>query len=266
MNQTTCLNCENEVNDNFCPKCGQKTDTHRITFKNFIFHDVLHGTFHIEKGILFTAKQALVRPGKASLDYIAGKRKPYYNVFLLILLSLSLLLFLKHFYNEILVSQGRGPIVDTEVLNDASKQFADFFNKQKKLITFIFVPLAAINTYILFNKKKLNLSEHSIIAGMLLLGNLLISIFYNILLYINLPIQFDSSAVEAFSLITSIITIIYIIYGYYNAFGSMYSVFGFTYRILLFFLLFLFQLIFLLIIAVGFVTNWIFGEVTFTPF
>src|SRR5690606_21269807 len=82
MRSTNCLNCGKQLTDKFCSGCGQKSDTHRISFKHFIAHDVLHGTFHIEKGILFTAKEALVRPGKAALDYIAGKRIKYYNVFL----------------------------------------------------------------------------------------------------------------------------------------------------------------------------------------
>jgi hypothetical protein len=103
MENKNCLNCGNELNDRYCSHCGQKSDTHRISFKNFIFHDLLHGTFHIEKGIIFTAKQALLRPGKAALDYISGKRKPYYNVFLLVILTIGLLIFLRHFYNEIII-------------------------------------------------------------------------------------------------------------------------------------------------------------------
>ena len=56
---THCLNCANELSGKYCSECGQKADTHRITFRNFVSHDLLHGTFHIEKGILFTAKEAL---------------------------------------------------------------------------------------------------------------------------------------------------------------------------------------------------------------
>lgn len=73
MTKKYCLNCDKVLTDQFCSGCGQKADTHRISFKNFISHDVLHGTFHLEKGMLFTAKQALVRPGQAALDYISGK-------------------------------------------------------------------------------------------------------------------------------------------------------------------------------------------------
>ncbi len=99
MISRNCLNCENELVGNYCYGCGQKADTHRITFRHFIFHDLLHGTFHFEKGMLFTGKQALLRPGRAALDYISGKRIRFYNVFYLILITIGLIIFLHHFYD-----------------------------------------------------------------------------------------------------------------------------------------------------------------------
>ena len=75
MDQNYCLNCADQISKNFCANCGQKTDTHRIKIKHFLFHDLLHGVWHLEKGILFTIKEAFVRPGQAALDYIGGKRK-----------------------------------------------------------------------------------------------------------------------------------------------------------------------------------------------
>lgn len=38
---TKCLNCNNEIIGKFCHHCGQKTDTHRITAKHFVIHDLL---------------------------------------------------------------------------------------------------------------------------------------------------------------------------------------------------------------------------------
>ncbi len=92
MNPSTFLNCGKKLTDTYCAGCGQKADTHRISFRHFISHDLLHGTFHLEKGIFFTAKEALIRSGKAALDYISGKRIRYYNVFLLVLMTIGLLL------------------------------------------------------------------------------------------------------------------------------------------------------------------------------
>lgn len=266
MTNKNCLNCGKELTGNYCSGCGQKADTHRISFKNFIFHDVLHGTFHIEKGMLFTAKQALLRPGKASLDYISGKRKPYYNVFLLILITIGLLLFFRHFYDELVISQGRGFSENSTPLNEASKRIDDIFSQKSKIIIFLFVPLAALNSFILFRRKKLNLSEHAIIAGMVLLGILLLSILGNLLFYFDLVMPFSDTMANGISLFITILTFLYIAYGYLNAFGKDYSKPGITYRIALFFLLLFTEIVLLFLILFGFVSDWKFGKFVISPF
>ncbi len=198
MTTTHCLNCDKQLVDTFCSGCGQKADTHRITFKNFIAHDVLHGLFHIEKGILFTSKEALLRPGKAALDYISGKRKRYYNVFYLILITFGLILFFRHFYQELSVDLG-AESVPKKYINEASKTYAELFSQKSKIIIFLFVPLFALNSFIFFRRKKLNLTEHSIIAGMVLLGVLLISLFGNLFFYIDLLFEFNDTFANVIS-------------------------------------------------------------------
>jgi hypothetical protein len=266
MTTNNCLNCGKELTDKFCSGCGQKADTHRISFKNFIFHDLLHGTFHIEKGMLFTAKQSLIRPGKASLDYIAGKRKQYYNVFLLILITTGLMLFFRHFYEELLIGQGRKWVQDPPKLNDASKTIDELFSQKSKLIIFLFVPLAAINSFILFKRRKLNLSEHSIIAGMILLGILLLSTLGNVLFYFDLISEFNDIVSNTISLSIITLIILYIGYAYFNAFGDDYSKLGIVFRVVLFFALICLEMLILLYILIGFVTHWKFGAITITPF
>ena len=266
MTNHTCLNCEKELTDKFCSGCGQKADTHRITFKNFILHDLLHGTFHIEKGILFTAKQALIRPGKAALEYISGKRKRYYNVFYLILITVGLMLFFRHFYEELLLGQGRKLVENPPKLNDASKIIARILSQKSKIIIFLFVPLAAFNSFILFRRKKLNLSEHCIIAGMLLLGILIFSTLGNILFYFDLIVEYSDFFANTISFSIITIILLYIGYGYFNAFSPDYTKIGIAYRILLFFALIALEMLILLYLLIGFATNWKFGEVTITPF
>ncbi|MDD3773142.1 MAG: DUF3667 domain-containing protein [Weeksellaceae bacterium] len=266
MKNKNCLNCGKKLTDKFCSGCGQKSDIHRITFKNFFFHDILHGAFHIEKGILFTAKQALIRPGKAAIDYISGKRKPYYNVFLLILLTIGFMLFIRHFYSEIIIEQGRGYIKDTSNLNQASKTIDNIFAQKSKIVILLFVPFAALNSFILFKRKKLNLSEHSIIAGMILLGILLLSTLGNILFYFDLLIEFNNTVADTISISITTLIFLYIAYGYFNAFGDDYTKLGFSYRILLFFAFIFIEMMILLFITIGFITKWKFGEITISPF
>ena len=260
MVNTICLNCEKELTDKFCSSCGQKADTHRITFRNFIFHDLLHGIFHIERGMLFTAKQSLIRPGKAALEYISGKRKRYYNVFLLILITTGLMIFIRHM--DQFFDTNSEVVVKKVFLNDASKRLDEILN-QSKIFIFLFVPFGALNSFILFRRKKLNLSEHSIISGMILLGFLLIGTLGNILFHINLIMHL--SEVFLSWLVTAFI-LIYVGFGYFKAFGSDYSNLGTAYRVILFFGLICLELLILFYILVGFVTNWKYGEIIIAPF
>lgn len=265
MTTTNCLNCEKPLTDQFCSGCGQKADTHRITFKHFIFHDILHGTFHIEKGILFTAKQALLRPGKAAIDYISGKRKRYYNVFYLILITTGLILFILHFFDELELLMGQKAAPKVPFTDEPSIKLDKIFS-QSKIIIFLFVPFGALNSFLLFRRKKWNLAEHAILSGMILLGMLLLSAFGNLLFNLQLFIPFNA----AFSFLLSKTILFFIIfhvgYGYFNAFNTNYSRLGITYRIVLFYVLVALEMLLLLYIAIGFVTDWKFGTVHMSPF
>lgn len=262
MTTKHCLNCGKKTTDNFCSGCGQKTDTHRITFKNFIFHDILHGTFHLEKGILFTAREALFRPGKAALDYIAGKRKRYYNVFYLILITIGVMLFTRH-VDELFTGRSAEIISEKVYLNEASKKIDELFSQKSKVILLLFVPLAALNSSILFKRKKLNFSEHIILSGMILLGILLISTIGNFIFLANLIIQLNWTFL---SLLVTVFILFYVGYAYFNAFAEDYSKWGITFRILLYFALLCLELFILLFFLVAYATNWEFGEIIIAPF
>ena len=262
MTSKHCLNCGKKLVDTFCSGCGQKADTHRITFKNFIYHDLLHGTFHIEKGILFTTKQALIRPGKAALEYIAGKRKPYYNVFLLIILVIGLMLTIRHLYDWV-TDNNLESLKDTAHLNEASKKLNAIFSQKSKIILFLFVPISALNSFILFRRKKLNLSEHLILAGMILLGMLLISTIGHVVFFINLLVQVNTAFL---SYLITFAILAYIAFGYTNAFAIEYSKWEITFKIILYYLMFCLELFLLLFFLVAYATNWEFGEVVITPF
>jgi len=264
MTKTNCLNCGKVLTDKFCSSCGQKADTHRITFKNFIFHDVLHGTFHLDKGILFTAKQALKRPGQAALDYISGKRKPFYNVFYLILITIGLVIFFNHYFDILKITQGE--IVKPKTFpNEASKKIDQLFSEKSKILILLFVPLAALNSFVLYRRKKLNLSEHAILAGMILLGIILLSLFSQVAFFLRLI--FDSNTLGVIiNFLTIPLIVFYVSYGYYNAFGNNYSKWEMTFRIISFFLMLSLEIIIVLLFLVGIVTNWKMGHVTISPF
>lgn len=89
----TCLNCGKLFEGNFCPDCGQKAEVERLT-PAVLLKEALHFFFHFEKGFLFTAWNFIVRPGKASIDFLNGKRKQFQKPvsYILILTGLYILL------------------------------------------------------------------------------------------------------------------------------------------------------------------------------
>lgn len=264
MSHQHCLNCEKPLQGAFCSNCGQKADTHRITLKHFVFHDLLHGVFHFEKGMLFTIKQAMFRPGQAALDYIAGKRKPYYNVFLLVLIILGYTLFMRHYYSNMSPDHLSGKITP-QTYNEASKKIDDVLSQKSKLIVFLFVPLAAFNSLILFRRAKLNLLEHAILAGMILLGILVIYGFQITLVLTNLFVRSDNYYDFLYQF-TFYLTLIYIAFAYFNAFRPKYTLSGTLIRIITMIALFAFQFIVFLILLVGHYTHWEFGDIMILPF
>jgi hypothetical protein len=227
MKQAICLNCNEPTEKHFCANCGQKTHTHRITLKHFLLHDLLHGIWHLEKGILFTIKEAFMRPGQAALDYISGKRIRYYNVFYLSLLVIATSLLLNHLYDNIRPNENQ-PVDDT--INVTL-----FIKNNLKLILLSFVPILGFSAFIVFRKLKLNIAEHFIISGIGLLGMLLMSLFFNFVDFLNrfnLPSIFGILEVIAFFLIP-----LFPFWLYYNATKNVYSFWGFLWRMITFYLL-----------------------------
>lgn len=99
---TTCLNCGKLFEGNFCPNCGQKAEVERLTAA-VLLKETLHFFLHFEKGFLHTAWNFIVRPGKASIDFLQGKRKQFQKPvsYILILTGVYILLhnFIINLYN-----------------------------------------------------------------------------------------------------------------------------------------------------------------------
>lgn len=230
-----CLNCSEISSKRFCPNCGQKTDTHRITFRNFIAHDLLHGTFHLERGILFTLREAFLRPGQAALDYISGKRVRYYNVFYLCLIMVGLIALLMHF-NGVARKQTQSM---TELL--------EFLKHHVKFIVLGIVPIFALNAKLVFRKLKLNFAEHFIVSGMGLLGILLFVLVWQCL---NTLVRLDWVAV-----VFRLFILFFPAWTYYNAVRKLYKFPGYFWRMAVFYLLLFIEILLFFGLTIFFVTS-----------
>lgn len=209
-NKVNCLNCGTKTIGKYCHNCTQKSDTQRLNVKNFIHNDIIHGTLHLDKGLLFTLKEIIVRPGKVASDYIKGHRVKYYNFFYLTLILIGLILFLKGFNKGSISNE-----IPNRSINKASfnlgKELASNYLKHFLLS---FIPLLALSSRVAYRKTKLNLAEHVIIAG--------VSLIY-ILLYILalqiIHLWFNSLNIKPYLLFVVILTVILI---YNQAFKDFY--------------------------------------------
>ena len=192
-----CLNCTMPLANNYCSNCGQKSTTHRYSFQHFLAHDLVHGVWHVDKGILYTIIALLTRPGHSVREFIQGKRVNYFSFITLILLILTV--------TSLIAPYTHGKMSDLlpqkskEMMNEIERFVATY----PKLTLIITIPIYSIFSLAWFRRAKLNFSEHLVInsnriIAELILGLLIavISIFYThktglTFLYIVIPTLFN---------------------------------------------------------------------------
>ena len=90
----SCLNCKHplDISDKFCPNCGQKNTTKRLTIRDFI-DEFLANFYAYDSKVKHTIVSLITKPGVAARDFISGKRLFYANPFRFYL-SVSLIYFI----------------------------------------------------------------------------------------------------------------------------------------------------------------------------
>lgn len=73
-----CLNCGTPIADGclYCHKCGQAAATERLSTKSFAM-SIFMGLTRINRGVIFTCCNLLLRPWRVIADYIRGRRVCY---------------------------------------------------------------------------------------------------------------------------------------------------------------------------------------------
>lgn len=86
-----CISCKNEHQEFFCPKCGEKAGTKKITITS-ITEEAFTTLTDMDKGFLFNVKTLILKPRVMILDYIQGKRKGIMNPISFLIIGLSIYL------------------------------------------------------------------------------------------------------------------------------------------------------------------------------
>nr|WP_298999731.1 DUF3667 domain-containing protein [uncultured Allomuricauda sp.] len=152
-----CKNCDSSLRSDFsfCPSCGAKIIRNRLTLKN-IWQDLSFQVFNLDNTLFKTFKHLFTQPEVVVESYISGIRKKYMNPisYFAIAITLSGVLFfvLRNVY-EITLTQNNAINPDAPNL--------DFIFDYQGLMSYLFMPLYSLITWVLFlDKGKMNYTEH----------------------------------------------------------------------------------------------------------
>lgn len=146
----------------FCYSCGAPVVKERLTVKSLVT-DALFRFFNLERGFLRTFIDLIVKPDEVVLGYIDGVRKRYItpiSYFTLALFLTSIIyVFMSRHVEEIDLNQlfmGQEPTLAQQKIMASVGDF-------NALYYFVYVPIAAAASFLMFPIRRLNFSERSVI-------------------------------------------------------------------------------------------------------
>ena len=84
-----CVSCDTPLSGPYCSRCGERAlEPEALTLRYFLVHTVAHELLHVDGKLWRTLRLLLVRPGRLSLEYAAGRRRLYVNPFRLLLIAI----------------------------------------------------------------------------------------------------------------------------------------------------------------------------------
>lgn len=160
---TNCKNCGNQIETyNFCPSCGAKKITNRITFKNLV-SEFVDRFFNLDNSFIKTFIHLFTKPDEVIDGYIHGLRKRYVNAFGYFAISITITGFYAFLVKDRLKEIIKFGNFSEQQAEMQSSLFDSTFQHQS-IISFLLIPLLAILSRLVFlNYKKYNLTEHFVI-------------------------------------------------------------------------------------------------------
>lgn len=188
-----CANCNGTVDTNFCPTCGQKNGLHRITIGHVV-HEGIHSITHADKGFLLLAKELITRPGLVAKEYIAGKRKRYFNPLSFLVISSAVFAYfgtITGFMDRITSAGGARAGGARAGASRPSDEWLEVFkiaSQSGKWLTLLFIaPLFALLTWLFFVKKKYNYAENFVLQSFIFGEAALLKLLVFIPLFLIIP-------------------------------------------------------------------------------
>jgi len=205
-----CLNCSNTLQGNFCNECGQKASTDKITLKETI-QNFLSSAFSLEGPLLKTIFLLFKNPGKVFREYIAGKRKTYFQPVPFYLLMTALYLIVRALLNFDPLEGQTGIDQAPQGQGELSIEAARFMSNNINNIMFFLIFSIAFMLKLFFRKHN-NLAEY-ISIGLFICG------LYTLIGIITMVIStFTFPGFNRIQIFVMLLLIIYCTSSYFNSF------------------------------------------------
>lgn len=157
-----CLNCRNPLDRTmqYCYSCGAPVVKRRLTVRSLL-DDALNRFFNLERGFFRTFIDLTVKPEEVILGYIQGVRKRYVTpvsyLTLAVFLSGIILLVMARVRDRIDFSLVFGESAPTQ------EKIMNSVGDLQALFLFMYIPVGALASFLMFPKRRLNFSERSVL-------------------------------------------------------------------------------------------------------
>lgn len=192
----TCKNCNHAYEGKFCPECGQKAKTGRITMRQ-VLKDIRSHFINFDQGFLYTIKELATHPGHSIREYLEGKRVRHIKPLKFMFWATAISFLLSHYigFQERLLQKIQENQVDKPQSQQFGRKITDLIMGYPSLLILSILPGIALCSWLFFRKKRYNYAEHFTINAFLLGEITLLSVIINILYLLWKDISLDQVAI-----------------------------------------------------------------------
>lgn len=203
-----CKNCGEIVTKNYCSNCGNNNSIKRID-KNYAIHEFVN-LLGFEKGIFFTTKELLLRPGKIIKVYLNENRQIITKPITYLLITSVIYTFISHYLKtDILYSEVFKKAYNDSTLTKINIWIQENYGYANLLLIFPII----IWLKIFFRKFKYNFYELFVLVSFIMGFGMILFSFQLILDY------FSPKNIGINTLIVNLILLIYTAYALADFFG-----------------------------------------------
>lgn len=163
ISQSICKNCDTVTVGKYCHNCGQSSSTGHID-SHYVMHEIQHSLLHVDKGIFYTIKELLIRPGCTIKEYLAGKRVSHFKPFAFVIILGTIYGFICHF----LQTYPESSILAVDSQSETARYSnitLDWLYSHYSFAMLAFIPFYALGSYLVFRKEGYNYIEYLVICS-----------------------------------------------------------------------------------------------------